>query len=178
MVISQNFSGHLVAHTDWPSPLKTKGVYFVKQEKEALPKENYLDRLACGDIHPNALDHFCAWVEEVSAGKVLSQIKHLIIIYCAQVIAPILKNEKNLAKFPQCVADDIKRQVHELSTSVYQIRGHIKGKTLLPFPQQGAKRIEEEEAKVRESGGDDCDMTLKNNIEGIIIKWAYQSDEV
>ena len=43
----------------------------------------------------------------------------------------------NLAKFPQCVADDIKRQIHELSTSVYQIRGHIKGKTLLPFPQQG-----------------------------------------
>ena len=52
-----------------------------------------------------------------------------------QVVAPILKNEKNLTKFPQCVADDIKRQVHELSTSVYQIRGHIKGKTLLPFPQ-------------------------------------------
>ena len=55
-------------------------------------------------------------------------------------------------KFPQCVSDgdlllkpvcqilsnplsDIKKQVHELSTSVYQIRGHIKGKTLLPFPQ-------------------------------------------
>ena len=50
----------------------------------------------------NALDHFCAWVEEV--------------------IAPILKNEKNLAKFPQCVADDIRRQMHELSTSVYQAR--------------------------------------------------------
>ena len=52
-----------------------------------------------------------------------------------KVIAPILKAEKNLKKYPQCVADDIKRQVHELSTSVYQIRGHIKGKTLLPFPQ-------------------------------------------
>ena len=50
-------------------------------------------------------------------------------------MAPILKNEQNLKKFPQCIADDIKRQVHELSTSVYQIRGHIKGKTLLPFPQ-------------------------------------------
>lgn len=46
-----------------------------------------------------------------------------------------MKNERNLKKFPQCIADDIKRQVHELSTSVYQIRGHIKGKTLLPFPQ-------------------------------------------
>lgn len=38
------------------------------------------------------------------------------------MIAPILKNEKNLEKFPKCVADDIKRQVHELSTAVYQVR--------------------------------------------------------
>ena len=84
---------------------------------------------------------------------------------------------------------DIKKQVHELSTSVYQIRGHIKGKTLLPFPQvskhlssksllifqiQGAGDIDEEERKVRESDGEYCNMQLKNNIEGIIIKWAYQ----
>lgn len=64
-MISQNFSGHLVAHSDWPSPLKNKGVYFVKREKEPLPKDNFLSSLTCGDIHPNALDHFCAWVEEV-----------------------------------------------------------------------------------------------------------------
>ena len=36
----------------------------------------------------------------------------------------------------------------------------------MPFPQQGAARIEAEEARVRASSGDDCDMTLKNNIEG------------
>jgi dynein heavy chain len=95
--------------------LKNKGVYFVKREKEPLPRENFRSTMTCGDIHPNSLDHFCALVEEV--------------------IAPILKNEKNLEKFPQCVADDIRRQVHELATAVYQIRGHIKGKTLLPFPQ-------------------------------------------
>ena len=41
-------------------------------------------------------------------------------------------------------------------------------------PTQGAAMIEEEEARVRESGGNECDMLLKNNIEGIIIKWAYQ----
>ena len=115
LVISQNFSGHLVAHTDWPSILRNKGVFFVKREPEPLPKDNFMSFMTCGDIHPNALDHFCAWVEEV--------------------IAPILKLEKNLDKFPQCIADDIKRQVHELSTSVYQIRGYIKGRTLLPFPQ-------------------------------------------
>ena len=115
LVISQNFSGHIVTHTDWPSVLRNKGVFFVKREPEPLPKENFLNFMTCGDIHPNALDHFCAWVEEV--------------------IAPILKLEANLHKFPQCIADDIKRQVHELSTSVYQIRGYIKGRTLLPFPQ-------------------------------------------
>ena len=49
---------------------------------------------------------------------------------------------------------------------------------MLPFPQQGAARIEAEEKRVKASNGDDCDMTLKNNIEGIIIKWAYQIDEV
>ena len=27
------------------------------------------------------------------------------------------------------------KQVHELATCIYQIRGHIKGRTLLPFPQ-------------------------------------------
>ena len=66
LVISQNFSGHLVAHSDWPTPLKNKGVFFIKREMKPLPKENFLNELTCGDIHPNALDHFCAWVEEVS----------------------------------------------------------------------------------------------------------------
>ena len=27
---------------------------------------------------------------------------------------------------------------------------------------------------MRESKGEECDMALKNNIEGIIIKWGYQ----
>ena len=72
---------------------------------------------------------------------------------------------------------DIKKQVHELATSVYQIRGHIKGKTLLPFPE-GAKHIDEEERKAKASAGKECDIQLKNAIEGIIIKWAYQVDEV
>jgi hypothetical protein len=46
------------------------------------------------------------------------------------------------------------------------------------FFQQGAARIEEQEVIARESNGEECDMTLKNNIEGIIIKWAYQIEEV
>ena len=68
---------------------------------------------------------------------------------------------------------DIQKQVHELATAVYQIRGHIRGLTLLPFPQ-GAAMIDDEERKVKESNGKDVDTLLKNNIEAIISKWAYQ----
>ena len=113
--------------------MRNKGVFFVKRDKKPLPEGNVdlADYVAFGDIHPNVLDHFCAWVEEV--------------------LVPIFKNEENISKFPQCVAYgklltssifqsiipalDIKKQVHELATAVYQIRGHIKGRTLLPFPQ-------------------------------------------
>ena len=64
-------------------------------------------------------------------------------------------------------------QVHELATAVFQIRGLIKGRTLLPFPQvdsderitmervneirthpaQGVADIDDEEKRVRESEG-------------------------
>ena len=39
---------------------------------------------------------------------------------------------------------------------------------------QGAAHIDEEERRARVSGGEECDIQLKNAIEGIIIKWAYQ----
>ena len=76
--------------------------------------------------------------------------------------------------FHKNIFEDVRRQIHELSTTVYQIRGHIKGKTLLPFPQWPASDIADEERRVRESDGKEVDILIKNNIEGIIIKWAHQ----
>ena len=90
---------------DWPSPLRNKGVFYVKREPKPIPEDasDLLDFMTCGDIHPNSLgekivhiqnkpqlsychlDHFCALVEEV--------------------VVPIFKNELNMAKFPQCVSD-------------------------------------------------------------------------
>ena len=42
---------------DWPSPLKNKGVFFVKREKVALPEKmaDLLNWMCCGDVHPNPL---------------------------------------------------------------------------------------------------------------------------
>ena len=71
-----------------------------------------------------------------------------------EVLTPLLKNQENIQKFPSCIGKgninpmflfsylnfaDIKKQVYELCTSVYQIKGYMKGKTLLPFPQVEVK---------------------------------------
>ena len=87
LIISQNIGGQLQIHTDWPSPLRNKGVFFVKREALPLAKKvkELLNHITCGDIHPNSLEHFCALVEEV--------------------MVPILKNEANMSKFPQCISD-------------------------------------------------------------------------
>ena len=57
LIISQNIGGQLQVHTDWPSPLRNKGVFFVKRHDKPLPEqvEDLLDYMACGDIHPNTL---------------------------------------------------------------------------------------------------------------------------
>ena len=103
-----------------------------------------------GDIYPNALDHFCAWVEEVTGGR--TKKSQVMPSFFWQVLVPIFRNEANMLKYPHCVSYDIKKQVsyndpwsfqhcddhdqvHELATAVFQIRGLIKGRTLLPFPQ-------------------------------------------
>ena len=57
LIISQNIGGQLQIHTDWPSPLRNKGVFFVKREKVPLPDKisELLNWMCCGDIHPNPL---------------------------------------------------------------------------------------------------------------------------
>ena len=63
LVISQNIGGQLQIHTDWPSYLRNKGIFFVKRENEGIPElddedddpPDLLDHLTCGDIYPNVL---------------------------------------------------------------------------------------------------------------------------
>ena len=111
---------------------------------------DFTEFITYGDIYPNALDHFCGWVEEVGDKGTQSHAPNICL---CQVLVPIFRNESNMLKYPHCVSYDIKKQVgdtispllnlhnyhhpkvHELATAVFQIRGLIKGRTLLPFPQ-------------------------------------------
>ena len=49
---------------------------------------------------------------------------------------------------------------------------------MLKAALQGLSDIEDEERRIRENAGENFDMILKTNIEGIIVKWAHQVDEV
>ena len=79
-----------------------QGVFFVKRVPQPLPEaeKELLNEMVsvkyctlfhfslaqtCGDIHPNSLEHFCALVEEV--------------------MVPILKNDGNMSKFPECISE-------------------------------------------------------------------------
>ena len=54
----------------------------------------------------------------------------------SQVLVPVLSNSINHSKWPQVVAQDVKRHVDSLKGDVYVLSGLVKGKTLLPLPTQ------------------------------------------
>ena len=44
--------------------------------------------LTYGDIYPNALDHFCAWVEEVSECPRTKKVQVISPLFCARSFSP------------------------------------------------------------------------------------------
>ena len=60
---------------------------------------------------------------------------------------------------------------------MYQVRGYIRGRTLLPFPQPAASiqaRLQEEELRLQRLPDERCDLILKTSIESTVIRWGGQ----
>lgn len=51
-----------------------------------------------------------------------------------QIFVPLLSNKDNHKAWPPSVAQDISQHVHSLKSTVYQVRGFVAGKTVLPMP--------------------------------------------
>ena len=62
-VVLSTFLNLLQIHTDWPSYLRNKGIFFVKRDRLGIPElgqedqdsTDLLDYVTCGDIYPNVL---------------------------------------------------------------------------------------------------------------------------
>ncbi|KAJ9585775.1 hypothetical protein L9F63_002412, partial [Diploptera punctata] len=83
-----------------------------------------------------------------------------------EVFVPLLSNPANHKMWPPIVAQDILKHVHSLKSTVYQVKGQVSGQTVLPMPV-GVERVHDAERKLIESA-----------IEGVVIKWATQINDV
>lgn len=94
-----------------------------------------------------------------------------------QILVPLLSNPANHTTWPAVIAKDVHKHVHSLKNTVYQVKGQVNGQTILPMPV-GVDRVFEVEKTLTETNGEVCDLYLKSAIEGMVIKWSTQINDV
>ncbi|CAH1639911.1 unnamed protein product [Spodoptera littoralis] len=145
----------LVPVVSFPCYLKNKAVYFVKKKPDAIPKEDCAQMVIFGDLAPRLIDELAALVDEV--------------------FVPLLSNPLNHQGWPLVVSQDILKQIHNLKSTVYEVKGKVNGQTVLPMPV-GVELVHEAEKELIR--GKEVDLYLKSAIEGVVIKWAQQINDV
>ncbi|XP_076749597.1 dynein beta chain, ciliary-like [Xylocopa sonorina] len=135
---------------------KRKQTYFMKRRPQTVTEDNYKDLLIPGDMAPNPIEELAVLVEDA--------------------YVPILSNPKNHVGWPEIVRKDVKKQVYNLRSLIWQVKGKITGQTLLPMPMGIEEIINQQfnNSKIDASK----QLQLKSNIEEIIIKWATQINEI
>ncbi|XP_046432396.1 dynein beta chain, ciliary-like [Neodiprion fabricii] len=150
-------SGVLIPFLGIQPGSKVKSSYFIKRNPIKITEKNYRDELIIGDMAPKPIEELAVLVEEV--------------------YVPILSNPNNHVGWPAIVGEDVKKHVYNLRSLICQARGKMTGQTLLPMPM-GVERIFEAEWLVQQTAGEQVDLQLKSDIEGIVIKWATQINDI
>ncbi|KAG9431525.1 dynein beta chain, ciliary [Apis mellifera carnica] len=134
---------------------KRKQSYFLKRKPQVITEDNYKQMLIPGDMAPNPIEELAVLVE--------------------QAYVPILSNPKNHVGWPEVVRKDVKKQVYNLRTLIWQVRGKITGKTLLPMPMDIEEILD---PKFYTDVDISKQLKVKSNIEEIVVKWATQINEI
>lgn len=128
-------------------------MYFTKKHAEPVPKEDCKSFLIVGDLATRSIEQLSCLVDDV--------------------FVPLLSNEANHVGWPKMVTQDVKRHVHNLKSTVYQVKGQVNGQTILAMPV-GVEVIVKAAQHFTETGVCDIDLYLKGSIEGVLIKWVTQ----
>ncbi|XP_067212065.1 dynein beta chain, ciliary [Linepithema humile] len=153
-------NAQLVASSNFPMPCqRTKGVYAVKVKQVSLPKdkEGCSAMLIVGDLSHRIVDQLATLVDNI--------------------FAPLLTKPENHKDLPEVAIHDICKHVHALRGTLYQVKGQVNGRTVLPMPA-GLEKVTEVERLVSTEGPQSVDLYLKSAIEGVVIKWAYLVNDV
>ncbi|XP_059610636.1 dynein beta chain, ciliary isoform X2 [Phlebotomus argentipes] len=158
LVILLTPSAQLIPCTTFPlTQLKTKGVYFIKKYPQEVPRENCQDMLIVGDLATRTIDQLSTLVDEI--------------------FVPLLSNPQNHKGWPEMVAQDVQKHVHSLKSTVYQVKGQVSGQTVLPMPV-GVEKVIKAAQDINADKECAVDLYLKSAIEGVVIKWATQINDV
>ncbi|XP_066581161.1 dynein beta chain, ciliary [Prorops nasuta] len=153
-------NAQLVASTSFPILCqRTKGIYAVKVKQTPLPKDKdaCTSMLIVGDLSHRVVDELATLVDNV--------------------FAPLLSKHENHKDLPDIAIQDIGRHVHSLRGTLYQVKGQVNGKTVLPMPA-GLEKVADMEKLISIEGPQAADLYLKSAIEGVVIKWAYLVNDV
>lgn len=129
----------------------------MKKLSEPVPKQNVCNYLVVGDLATRSIDQLSTLVDEV--------------------FVPLLSNEANYCDWPEIVAQDVQKQVHNLKSTVYQVKGQVNGETILAMPV-GVDKIVKVANELQETKECVIDLYLKGAIEGVVIKWVIQVNDV
>lgn len=158
LIIILTPGAQLVPTTSFPlTQLKSKGVYFIKKHCLPIPRENCEDFFIFGDLATQTIDQLSTIVDEV--------------------FVPLLSNEVNYKDWPQMVSQDVQKHVHSLKSTVHQVKGQVSGETILASPV-GIEKIVKAAKELEDTKTCNIDLYLKSAIEGIVIKWATQINDV
>ncbi|KAL6263152.1 hypothetical protein P5V15_005953 [Pogonomyrmex californicus] len=153
-------NAQLVASSSFPIPCqRTKGVYAIKIKQAPLlkDKEGCSAMLIMGDLSHRVVDQLATLVDNI--------------------FAPLLTKPENHKDLPEVAIHDICKHVHALRGTLYQVKGQVNGRTVLPMPA-GLEKVTEVERLVTTEGSQAADLYLKSAIEGVVIKWAYLVNDV
>lgn len=158
LVILLTPAAQLVPTTVFPlTQLKTKGVYFIKKLALEVPLEKCEEWLILGDLATRTIDQLSSLVDEV--------------------FVPLLSNPYNHKGWPEMVSQDVLKHVHSLKSTVCQVKGQVSGQTVLPMPV-GMEKVYEAARMIAEDPTAQVDLYMKSAIEGVVIKWATQINDV
>ncbi|XP_045472902.1 dynein beta chain, ciliary-like isoform X2 [Harmonia axyridis] len=157
MYITLNQAGVFCCFKEYNLQIKTKYTFFQKKYPDVVTMDNIKDIIIMGDM----------------AGKPIEELSVLLNGICL----PVLSNPANHRGWPQVVAEDVIQHLRTFKNVVDQVRGAMKSQTVLPLPQ-GFSSVHLAVSDFIDSGGENCDLTLKSNIENSVIKWATICREV
>ncbi|KAI5643132.1 dynein beta chain, ciliary [Phthorimaea operculella] len=195
LVFRMNTAGLLSCSLTFPPLARSKIVYFLRDSEERITQGNFRKITTMGEMSPNVLADIAVLANDV-IGPMLTNPqnqkgwpkivkydmqKHVTelrsLLHQNDVIGPMLTNPQNQKGWPKIVKYDMQKHVTELRSLLHQLKGEMAGHVMLAMPQ-GVENIYYAETKLKESDGEDVDLFLKSNIEGMVIQWSKQIQDL